>query len=714
MCCKYDAIVLSVVFVITLVCGYAHGQTGDDRDNDDLPDATEALIGTDPDNPDSDGDGLWDGWEHTNGIPALGITISGANPSVKDVFVEIDRFDSVAQTPEELRNLKAELAKVVAAFAAHGITLHLEWDQDDIPTEADLSYSSWLALGYGRWQELWEIHFESKKRLTHRHALLVNSFSEPDELGRGTYPEVGQYLVVKAQPLNQIAGVFMHELGHTLGLSHGGLYRDSGLGRRVPIARIRRDHKKHKPNHLSVMNPAFLLGIPNSNPPMLRLDYQDTDIEYDLNEWYVDEGKGLNIPGPPVSGKRTKRSYGNDNYSMTFPVEGPINWNEQGASDEVLRFENLNGDTWITRLRGTLSEWDKLIFQAGQIGSLALYRTHLIIGTGTSTSQVYFPTHAIIDSYALARDPANNFQSTGVVIPIGTNVRLIESRTHSGRVYVKIQEVLPIGAAGPSATWWTADSNLGSIKEVDLTMFPQRQIDVSALRELERSMATIHNTKGRYIERQATRLRVSAADLAAVLFVESGGKGFNSDGTPIIRFENHKFDEYWGRDPDNPENQAAFNNHFRYNRLGEPWKDHEFREATTGAWESSTQTQTYYYRVLRFARAISQQYSPGDNSSDEPALKSISFGMGQIMGFNHRDAGYYSARELYDNFSRSIRVQLDGVIAFIENNRGGACLRALRNGDYFRFAEIYNGSGQATIYSTRIRNAAQAYDRVVP
>ncbi|HEX8355374.1 MAG TPA: hypothetical protein VF611_20880, partial [Pyrinomonadaceae bacterium] len=37
-----------------------------DRDRDDLTDAEEALIGTDPDTRDTDGDALWDGWEvHT-------------------------------------------------------------------------------------------------------------------------------------------------------------------------------------------------------------------------------------------------------------------------------------------------------------------------------------------------------------------------------------------------------------------------------------------------------------------------------------------------------------------------------------------------------------------------------------------------------------------------------------------------------------------------
>jgi len=42
------------------------GCNGLDSDSDGLVDAVEATIGTDPDNPDSDGDGLWDGAEDAN------------------------------------------------------------------------------------------------------------------------------------------------------------------------------------------------------------------------------------------------------------------------------------------------------------------------------------------------------------------------------------------------------------------------------------------------------------------------------------------------------------------------------------------------------------------------------------------------------------------------------------------------------------------------
>jgi hypothetical protein len=60
-----------------------------DVDFDDLSDTEELLLKTDPDNPDTDGDGLWDGWEVkiTNGVDLRAL---GASPLHKDIFVEMD------------------------------------------------------------------------------------------------------------------------------------------------------------------------------------------------------------------------------------------------------------------------------------------------------------------------------------------------------------------------------------------------------------------------------------------------------------------------------------------------------------------------------------------------------------------------------------------------------------------------------------------------
>ncbi len=47
-----------------------------DSDNDSLPDSLEGQIGTDPNNPDTDFDGLYDGWEYYRGLDPLIYTTS--------------------------------------------------------------------------------------------------------------------------------------------------------------------------------------------------------------------------------------------------------------------------------------------------------------------------------------------------------------------------------------------------------------------------------------------------------------------------------------------------------------------------------------------------------------------------------------------------------------------------------------------------------------
>lgn len=45
----------------------------------------------------------------------------------------------------------------------------------------------------------------------------------------------------------------------------------------------------------------------------------------------------------------------------------------------------------------------------------------------------------------------------------------------------------------------------------------------------------------------ANQTGIDPVAVLAVWYVESGGRGFTA-GQPIIRFENHKFFQFWGHD----------------------------------------------------------------------------------------------------------------------------------------------------------------------
>ena len=74
------------------------------------------------------------------------------------------------------------------------------------------------------------------------------------------------------------------------------------------------------------------------------------------------------------------------------------------------------------------------------------------------------------------------------------------------------------------------------------------------------------------------------------------------------------------------------------------------------------------------------------------AYMSISMGVGQIMGFNYADAGYDSAKEMYDDFCTGYIAQLYGFFNYIINYDEGSILSSLQNGNFEAAVTSYNGT----------------------
>src|SRR5918992_2796559 len=90
----------------------------------------------------------------------------------------------------------------------------------------------------------------------------------------------------------------------------------------------------------------------------------------------------------------------------------------------------------------------------------------------------------------------------------------------------------------------------------------------------------------------------------------------------------------------------------------------------------------------------------------EPALESTSWGMGQVMGFNHTVAGFTSAASMAQAMVRSEDAQLAAMTAFLKAN-GLATL--LQKQDWTGFAKRYNGpSYWKNHYDTKL---AEQYQR---
>ncbi len=210
---------------------------------------------------------------------------------------------------------------------------------------------------------------------------------------------------------------------------------------------------------------------------------------------------------------------------------------------------------------------------------------------------------------------------------------------------------------------------------------------------VETKLAGSWNRLGGLLSLLSGILGLDPAVAVAVLYVESGGRGFARDGRMIIRFENHIFWRRWGR-----RHPERFHAHFRFNE-GKSWQGHRVRTHADGGWEPFHGNQDGEWRVLELARRL----------DEAAALRSISMGGPQIMGFNHAAIGYDSVGEMFDRFQADVRYHVLGLFDFLKGaGTTSPMLEALRRERFEDFASRYNGPGQAAIYGDRI---ATYYER---
>jgi hypothetical protein len=169
------------------------------------------------------------------------------------------------------------------------------------------------------------------------------------------------------------------------------------------------------------------------------------------------------------------------------------------------------------------------------------------------------------------------------------------------------------------------------------------------------------------------KLGVKAAEVWAVLTVETLGSGFLPDRRPKILFERHIFHN---------ETNSAFDQDAP--DLSNPIQG----GYSGGAGE-----------YLRLARAI--------QLNEQAALRSTSWGIGQIMGFNATKAGFPDAPTMVQAMINSEDQQMGGLFAFLTSSRLDG---PLRNHDWASFAHGYNGPNYAkNQYDQRLAGAFQKY-----
>ncbi|MBL8547926.1 MAG: DUF3380 domain-containing protein [Hyphomonadaceae bacterium] len=177
-------------------------------------------------------------------------------------------------------------------------------------------------------------------------------------------------------------------------------------------------------------------------------------------------------------------------------------------------------------------------------------------------------------------------------------------------------------------------------------------------------------------EAAAVQLGCEIEAVQAVVEVESGRAGaFGADGRPIILFEPHIFSR-------------------RTNRM----YDASHPTVSYPTWDASKypRTQDERWNQLKIAYALDPQN----------AVASASYGLFQIMGFNHAACGFADPKSFVTDMAKNQSQQLKAFTAFVRaNNLADELVRK----DWEGFARGYNGSGQVERYSGLMR---AAYNRL--
>ncbi|ANC02559.1 MULTISPECIES: N-acetylmuramidase family protein [Pseudomonas] len=175
---------------------------------------------------------------------------------------------------------------------------------------------------------------------------------------------------------------------------------------------------------------------------------------------------------------------------------------------------------------------------------------------------------------------------------------------------------------------------------------------------------------------------ISANLIKAFATVESGGRsGFGPAKLPVIAFEGHHFQRYTKH---------------KYDQT-HPLLSYKYKKKAGPQWQANNKDQAKAWETMATAFGLDQ----------EAALKSASWGMFQIMGFNFADCGHANVFEFVAAMKLNAGQQLKAFLGFCSKNP--SFIKAAKNKDYAGMAASYNGKDYGD-YDVRIKKAYEALE----
>lgn len=354
---------------------------------------------------DSDGDGLSNDWEENgvdvdnDGTVDLDIAAMGADPLHKDLFVELD-YMAGHQLPVAATNIVVNSfsnSPVTNPDGTTGINLHV--DNGSGSTMNPVTGDTWgansrsnsithrnvlgsnTASGYSwaAFDTRKSSNFNNERVPVFRYAMSIHQFGSAATLNSGiarAVPTPGSDFIVALGRTdaagtdstiwgtNGQAGTFMHELGHTLGLWHGG-----------------NDYVNYKPNYLSIMNYNFQVGGLNRTTTATALyDYSRYDTATAagtvaaLDENSLSEDAGITTTGAASNFWTLRYCNGDDPNSVNpqprYRMNRRVDWNCDATTGGTVA-TSINGYADLEGINPS-DDWAKLRYRGGAVGGTGL------------------------------------------------------------------------------------------------------------------------------------------------------------------------------------------------------------------------------------------------------------------------------------------------------------------------------------------------------
>lgn len=354
-----------------------------DADTDGLVSCRETAQNTNDAVRDTDGDALSDHvesiWHPSYQTLYCANQICNApNPLKKDIYVEMDFMGS------DHLPTSADLQRIVDVFAASplagnpdgstGIALHLDagtghqftiWDiggGNSITHDTFLGTAGASCSGYDwtEFQGVKDANFATARHSVYHYMIWAHNLADTCGSTSGMSRGIGasDFIVslggwTSHGTADVRVGTFIHELGHNLGLRHGG-------GNDV----------NYKSNYLSVMNYFFqTTGVPRTDNTFY-FGYSQALLP-SLNEASLDENVGLN--SADANNWKARWRCGANTRTSAGTGNGPVDWNCGGTTDILPVRADINGDGDCTTPLNCdthvgFRDWGGIVYDGGLVG----------------------------------------------------------------------------------------------------------------------------------------------------------------------------------------------------------------------------------------------------------------------------------------------------------------------------------------------------------